>query len=418
VELTPATSYETNTGHGHGQIGEALFWRSTMANSSINCGSRSRRAGSVEVSRPTVTCEGSNLGGLSGEPPGGHAIAGSSRASTDLEHSKLLSQVKNITLECTLIRPWLKRPWQDYIGCFSVFIYLDPSPTNICLAADITMKRRLNVSPKPLSAYTDGSVHLQTGRAGCAFVVLESLQVRCSLPNFSSITDAELHAILLTLEWFLLLGPSAQRLVILSDAQSVLRQIRNFDKKEPSNPHLFSKVMENLYFIKCSGRKVVLQWIPAHLNILGNELADKQAKLSRQLPDPVPFINSNISSEKTFQKWHTVKINLFPASHTLVYGDSTIQSLLVNYNTPLSTICLPGAKASDLIENLRDDEISGLLRRTANIILMCGSTDTADPASLYVTIDISVTSEMKDLKTAVKSLCPNAQVTIFGNFPS
>ncbi|XP_064645142.1 uncharacterized protein LOC135498689 [Lineus longissimus] len=63
-----------------------------------------------------------------------------------------------------------------------------------------------------------------------------------------------------------------RNIVILTDALSVLKSLQN-PRKEDNNDLL--KALKDLY---SSRKKVVLQWIPAHCNVKGNEKADQVAK--------------------------------------------------------------------------------------------------------------------------------------------
>ena len=71
--------------------------------------------------------------------------------------------------------------------------------------------------------------------------------------------------------------------IIFSDSLSALQGLANLDMTST----LLSDVRTRMYNISKEGSKVELAWIPSHVGIHGNEIADKLAKegLSRDIID-------------------------------------------------------------------------------------------------------------------------------------
>lgn len=78
-----------------------------------------------------------------------------------------------------------------------------------------------------------------------------------------------------------------QNIAILSDSKSALQALKNPRKNRAS---LLSQCLESIYNLKQRGCHVCLYWIPSHVNIKGNDLADCAAKESATLP----YVTDNI----------------------------------------------------------------------------------------------------------------------------
>ena len=81
-------------------------------------------------------------------------------------------------------------------------------------------------------------------------------------------------AILLALQWVEEVRPL--RAVICSDSSSSLISLKN--NKSEGRPDVLIKMQQTLYRIQMMGPSIILVWIPAHIGIKGNEVADKCAK--------------------------------------------------------------------------------------------------------------------------------------------
>ena len=92
------------------------------------------------------------------------------------------------------------------------------------------------------------------------------------LSDFSSVFTAELVAILKILQFFEDRPPF--QLAIFSDSLSALQAIENGD----SSSDVVKEILYQLYMYASQGIVFNFIWIPSHVNILGNEMADKFAK--------------------------------------------------------------------------------------------------------------------------------------------
>ena len=150
--------------------------------------------------------------------------------------------------------------------------------------------------------YTDGSK--SKDGVGCA-VVCEGESYVKKLPDFSSIFTAEATAIADALE--LIQIKKFRSTVIYSDSKSVLDALKKFN---PTHP-LIQKAQEWLFYHSVRHRKIKFCWIPSHIGIEGNEVADREAKeaitcdfLTKKVPhlDMCPAIRTYIL-RKWQQRW-------------------------------------------------------------------------------------------------------------------
>ena len=98
------------------------------------------------------------------------------------------------------------------------------------------------------------------------------------LPKDTSVFNAELNAVLMALKYFL--ATDSPLCFIFTDSQSVLSVLQHVF----SAHNIVQEIHGILYKLKQKGRQVCLCWVPAHVGIIGNELADQTAKEASQLP--------------------------------------------------------------------------------------------------------------------------------------
>ena len=133
------------------------------------------------------------------------------------------------------------------------------------------------------TVFTDGSKTREG--VGCAFVAGRDTR-SFSLPATASVFSAELVAIDKAL-CFIEVSDEALHL-ILSDSLSSLLALRSFN---PSDP-LVQDILTRLTSLDRAGKYIQFCWIPSHVGITGNELADAAAKraacapCTRRLPLP------------------------------------------------------------------------------------------------------------------------------------
>ena len=162
--------------------------------------------------------------------------------------------------------------------------------------------------------YTDGSKDGE--KVGCAFLYgnhFSSLRI----PDGSSVFTAEAKAIDLALDFidscFL-----HDKFLIFSDSLSVLKALNHTSSKNSQ----IQKLLEKHHKI-ANTKEILFCWLPSHVGIIGNEIADRKAKDSLHLNMSTfeipfnsfkPLINKYILSEwqkswdtATFNKLHAIK---------------------------------------------------------------------------------------------------------------
>ena len=165
--------------------------------------------------------------------------------------------------------------------------------------------------------YTDGSK--DGNRVGCAIVSgRQYLMVR--LPDAASIYTAELHAICVAMEY--ILGTDNDSFMICVDSMSCLQAIESLNIDNP----IILNILELYGTLKTKQKNIVLCWVPSHVGIRGNELADDFAKdalnenityIALPFSDYSPAIKeyvrmkwSDFWSLQTENKLHSVQPNL------------------------------------------------------------------------------------------------------------
>jgi len=132
-----------------------------------------------------------------------------------------------------------------------------------------------------IQAYTDGSATdaVKDGGAGVYLRIPSGEEKnfsvatgdRCS--NYEAEVEALIHAATKVSEF----GDPTDQVVFLTDAKSVLQALEN------GKLHQLAEALSVLQ----KGRRVVLQWIPAHCGIPGNEKADRLAKEGAKGVQPI-----------------------------------------------------------------------------------------------------------------------------------
>ena len=166
----------------------------------------------------------------------------------------------------------------------------------------------INEHSDSIHIYTDGS-KTSDGRVGSAYhVPLYNENDVYRLTDNQSIYTAELLAIKQAIHWILGNEKAATaNFVIFSDSLSSLQSIEHM--RSTSRPNLVTDILELSTTI---ADRLTYVWIPSHVGILGNEIADKLAVKATTLPsvtktisfethDVLPLINKYIET-----KWQSL----------------------------------------------------------------------------------------------------------------
>ena len=138
--------------------------------------------------------------------------------------------------------------------------------------------------------YTDGSKDGE--KVGCAFTS-GSHSSSLRIPDGSPVFTAEAKAIDLALD-FINNCSLYDKFVIFSDSLSVLKALNHTSSRNTQ----IQKVLEKHHEI-AKTNEIIFCWLPSHINITGNETADRKAKEALNLNMSmfeIPFNNFNLLS--------------------------------------------------------------------------------------------------------------------------
>ena len=122
------------------------------------------------------------------------------------------------------------------------------------------------------SIYTDGAKSSEG--VGCAFVDNNEV-IKKKLPSSFSIFTAETYAILQAVKYIFNVGMYKEKFIIYCDSNSVLLALRQMMSAHP----LVQEVQEWLVLLHSRKRiEVGFCWVPGHVGIRGNEIADQAVK--------------------------------------------------------------------------------------------------------------------------------------------
>ena len=148
------------------------------------------------------------------------------------------------------------------------------------------------------AVYTDGSKTSEG--VGCAFVAGSDTR-SFSLPARASVFSAELLAIDKAICFIEVCDDASY--VILTDSLSSLLALRSFNPTDP----LLQDILTRLTSLDVAGKSIQFCWIPSHVGVSGNELADAAARraacapCTRRLPLPArdfcPAVNGFMLSQ-------------------------------------------------------------------------------------------------------------------------
>lgn len=161
------------------------------------------------------------------------------------------------------------------------------------------MRSILNKYTGSYFIYTDGSK--TDNGTGSAFSS-EYGNFNWTLPSSASVYTAELYAIWQALKFIDI--ENIKNAVILSDSLSSLQAISNVFSKNT----LVNNILTTLHFLKSTEQNVIFVWIPSHIGINGNELADTSAREAANCDEiqDIPILiedSQHFLKNKIYQKW-------------------------------------------------------------------------------------------------------------------
>lgn len=165
-------------------------------------------------------------------------------------------------------------------------MYLSKKKINTRLIQSILLENK-DKYPNYINIYTDGSK--SANGTGCAIIVEEEEEeIITKLPTVFSVFSSEAYAILKALNY--IENSTKIKFIINTDSKSVINATQN---KKTTNPFIRS-ILEVVTKLKT--KHILLQWIPSHLGIRGNERADAAAKRAVELKNPItiPIFNRDL----------------------------------------------------------------------------------------------------------------------------
>lgn len=203
--------------------------------------------------------------------------------------------VKNIKPHSTPdIPPWtLEQPNVD------LSLHSDKKSSTDTSVFKLKFQEIVSKYPNYNHIYTDGS---KDGPRVASACVSRAHTLKCRLPDNASIFTAEVQAIDMALDYAV--DEKLSKIIIFSDSLSVLQSINNRHFNNSIIQNILLK-LHNMHHIR-----VIFCWLPSHIGIKGNELADTAAKSALVLPPTIiklPFTDFKpCLNTYLFNRWQSV----------------------------------------------------------------------------------------------------------------
>ncbi|XP_064468602.1 uncharacterized protein LOC135381131 [Ornithodoros turicata] len=144
------------------------------------------------------------------------------------------------------------------------------------VACQLTLQHLYSLHSSQMEIYTDGSV-ASDGSPSAFYIPEESYERGFKLVPTLSSTEAEAFAILSALRYISSSTPRAW--TILSDSKSALEAVASYSPKVIND--IYTEIICLHAKLSSLGHSVCFQWIPGHVGILGNAIADSAARSAR-----------------------------------------------------------------------------------------------------------------------------------------
>ena len=191
-------------------------------------------------------------------------------------------------------------PWTD-APCLEIYTSLEGVKSRM---DDLQIRkeasiRRIEAVNADLTIYTDGSASGGTRMGGAGVVitdgraddphVLESIMKKGAI--FTCSYEEEVNAMLIAAEWISHNCGGSERILICTDSQSLCMALESY------NPE--TEGIRNL--LRNHKKTIIVQWIPGHAGVPGNDLADGVAKGMLDQPRPISYRSACMVINSTFQ---------------------------------------------------------------------------------------------------------------------
>lgn len=170
--------------------------------------------------------------------------------------------------------PWVPGPFQMSLPTTSA-----PRASHPITLRQEALQRVASMDDRTASHYyTDGSLGAD-GSVGAAFVCGTQTGL-WRLPPQVSILQAELAAILCALRHAT--ADMNTTIIIHSDSLSALKVLQAMSVRD--NTRLITTILHEANTLVSLGKNIILDWVPSHVGLRGNEKADRAAATARSLP--------------------------------------------------------------------------------------------------------------------------------------
>lgn len=185
-------------------------------------------------------------------------------------------------------------PWAPPPATYSIM----PGPHRSLSEAALRQKALQHIATLPTNDtsiyFTDGSVDDKSKRAGAAFIADSLPPIKISITGCCSSLQAEAVAIQHALAHAL--TTHQKHVIINTDSLSLIYALQQTPHKD--NISLITDILAHMIQLQEQGRQIIINWVPGHVNIAGNEIVDKAARAACTQPNPDFSINLHPSRAK------------------------------------------------------------------------------------------------------------------------